>query len=66
MLLLLQYVATFYKIIGIVNIFCPKWSEMLKTYFKPWLCLAIVVNYGSFFYTLDIGVILVSKTQHVP
>lgn len=66
MLLLLQYVAVFNEYIGIVDIFCPKWSEMFKTYFEPWLCLAIVVNYGSLFYTLDIGIILVSKTQHVP
>lgn len=35
--LLFQDMTILNEIIGVVNIFCPEWSEMLETYLEPWL-----------------------------
>lgn len=63
---LLQDMAIPDEVIGIVHIFGPKWPEMFKSYLQPWLRLAIVVNYSSFFGILHIRLTLVAQTKHVP
>lgn len=64
--LLLQNVAIPDEVIGVVNMLGPKWSEMLKTYLQPWLCLAVVVNYSSLSEIFNVGLVLVTQAKHVP
>ena len=62
----IQDVAVPYKIIGVIHIFGPKWSKMLKANFQPRFCLTIVVDNCSLLYTLNVCLILVSQPKHMP
>lgn len=61
-----QDVAVPYKIIGVIDILVPKWSEMFKANLQPWFWLAIVMDNCSFFHTLNVRVILIAQAKHVP
>ena len=54
------------EVIWVINILGPKWSKMIKANGKPWFWLAIVVNNCSILHILDVGVVLVTQTKHVP
>ena len=54
------------KIIGVVDVLCPKRPKVLKTDLQPWFWLAIVVDNCSLFHALNAGFILIPQSEHVP
>lgn len=64
--LLLQHMAISNKIIRVVNILGPEWTEMLKADFQPWFRLAIIVNHCCLFHIFNVSLILIAQSKHVP